>query len=256
MTINENPSGLPEQETTSPTAAVLCDGETWAKTGADWESPREIRAWGDLRDLAAERGGATLFDLADLPTGLTEEQKGAIRSIESKFLARGGISTEIRNAFPEAFGDDLVTAKWRPGDPDEKMTDLLRVAEMDGAHTVAKHREVTFSGPVEVRRDTYDDPYLAFGGAGYRHGVWPFHPGWTITATAPKPADPTGGDPVVRASLVAFVDDKQCIFFRAQDGRWSKACDTERGMWDTGQLIDVKRLSAETIAELMGGEQA
>ena len=252
MTINENPSGLPEQEPTSPTAAVLCDGETWAKTGADWESPREIRAWGDLRDLAAEMGGATLFDLADLPTGLTEEQKGAIRSIESKFLARGGISTEIRNAFPEAFGDDLVTAKWRPGDPDEKMTDLLRVAEMDGAHTVAKHREVTFSGPVEVRRDTYDDPYLAFGGAGYRHGVWPFHPGWTITATAPKIADPTGGDPVVRASLVDFVDDKQYIFFRAQDGRWSQACDPERGMWDTGQLIDVKRLSAETIAELMG----
>ena len=88
MTINENPSGLPEQETTSPTAAVLCDGETWAKTGADWESPREIRAWGDLRDLAAERGGATLFDLADLTTGLTEVQKGAIRSIESKFFTR------------------------------------------------------------------------------------------------------------------------------------------------------------------------
>ena len=83
-----HPSGLPKQEPTSPTAAVLCDGETWAKTGADWESPREIRAWGNLRDLAAERGGATLFDLADLTTGLTEEQKGAIRSIESKFFTR------------------------------------------------------------------------------------------------------------------------------------------------------------------------
>ena len=88
MTINENPSGLPEQEPTSTTAVVLCAEEAWVKTGADWESPREIRAWGDLRDLAAEMGGATLFDLADLPTGLTEEQKGAIRSIESKFFTR------------------------------------------------------------------------------------------------------------------------------------------------------------------------
>ena len=110
MTINENPSGLPEQEPTSPTAAVLCDGETWAKTGADWESPREIRAWGDLRDLAAERGGATLFDLADLPTGLTEVQKEAVRSIESKFLARGIVYLVVTLFLIGVFLDELEEA--------------------------------------------------------------------------------------------------------------------------------------------------
>ena len=52
-TTTNHPSSLPEQEPTSPTAVVLCDGETWAKTGADWESPREIRAWGDLRAALA-----------------------------------------------------------------------------------------------------------------------------------------------------------------------------------------------------------
>ena len=90
MTINENPSGLPEQEPTSPTAVVLCAGEAWVNTG-NWESLSEIRAWGDLRDLAAKRGGATLYDLADLTTGLTEVQKEAVRSIESKFLTRGAL---------------------------------------------------------------------------------------------------------------------------------------------------------------------
>ena len=161
--------------------------------------------------------------------------------------------TDIRNDIPEAFADDLVTAKWKYGYSDEKRTELLRVARMEGAHAVAVADGVTYSGAVsEVSEVSLD--HIIIGGAGLTLPLWRI--GWTITATAPKPADPTGGDPVVRASLVAFVDDKQYIFFRAQDGRWSKACDPERGMWDTGQLTGIERLSAQTIAELMGGEQA
>ena len=251
MTTTDHPSSLPEQEPTSPTVAVLCDGEAWAKTGDDWESPRHFCSWGGLRNLAAERGGATLFDLANLPAGLTEAQKEAVRSIENKFLARGGISTEIRKTFPEAFADDLVTATWKS---DEKLAELLRVTEMEGAHAVAERDGVTYSGPAKVRRDAVGT--LTIGDAGAPYHIWLYCPGWTITVTAPKPADPTGGDPVVMASLVAFVDYKKCIFFRAQDGRWSRACDSERGMWDTAELADIERLSAQTIAELMGGEQA
>ena len=249
-----HPSGLPEKEPTSPTVAVLCDGEAWAKTGDYWESPRHFCSWGSLRNLAAERGGATLFDLSDMPTGLTEAQKEAVRSIESKFLARGGISTEIRNAFPEAFADDLVTVKWKSGDSDDVWAELLRVARMDGAHAVAECHGVTYSGPV----DAAHSDHIAIGRTSTGRSALALTPwvDWTITVTAPKPADPTGGDPVVRASLVAFVVDKKCIFFRAQDGRWSRGCGSERGMWGTSGLTDIERLSAQTIAELMGGEQA
>ena len=143
-----------------------------------------------------------------------------------------------------------MTAKWKYGYSDEKRTELLRVARMEGAHAVAVADGVTYSGAVSE----VDVDRIIIGGAGLTLPLWQI--GWTITATAPKPADPTGGDPVVRASIVAFVDDKQYIFFRAQDGRWSKACDPERGMWDTGQLTGIERLSAQTIAELMGGKQA
>ena len=193
MTINENPSGLPEQEPTSTTAVVLLNGEAWLRTGIDqWESLFDADSWASLRVEAAEKGGATLFDIADLPAGLTGVQKGAVRGAAECFNCAK--CHALRDAFPKVFADDLEVAEWKPGDPDEKLTDLLRVAEMNGAHTVAKHREVAFSGPVEVRRDTYDDPYLAFGGAGYRHSVWPFHPGWTITATVPKIAVEPGAD--------------------------------------------------------------
>ena len=250
MTTTDHPSGLPEQEPTSPTVAVLCDGGAWAKTGDDWESPSHFCSWGGLRNLAAERGGANLFDLADLPTGLTEAQKEAVRSTESKFLAGGGISTEIRNAFPEAFADDLVTVKWKSGDSDEKLAELLRVTEMEGAHAVAECHGVTHSGPAKVRRGAVET--LSIGDAVAPYHIGFYYPGWTITVTAPKPADPTGGDPVVRASLVTCIVEK-CIFFRAQDGRWSTACDSERGMWDTSRLAEIERLSAQTIAELMGG---
>ena len=249
MTTTNHPSSLPEQEPTSPTAVVLCDGEAWANTGGDWESQSQLFSWGDLRKIAAERGGATLFDLADLPTGLTEAQKEAVRSAESKFLAGGRISKEIRNAFPEVFADDLVTVKWKSGGD---TAELLRVAEMEGAHAVAVVDGVTHSGSVKVRHAS-GYPYLAIGGAGAQRSVWFYGPGLTITVTAPKPADPTGGDPVVRASIAAFADDKKCIFFRAQDGLWSRGCDSERGMWDTSELADIERLSAQTIAELMGG---
>ena len=251
MTTTNHPSSLPEQEPTSPTAVVLCDGATWAKTGAGWESPGHYCSWGGLRNLAAERGGATLLDLAYLTTGLTEAQKEAARSTESKFLAGGRISKEIRNAFPEAFADDLVTVKWKSGDSDEKLAELLRVTEMEGAHAVAEGHGATHSGPAKVRRDAVET--LAIGDAVAPYHIWFYDPGWTITVTAPKPADPTGGDPVVRASLVAFVDYKKCIFFRAQDGRWSRECGSERGMWGTAELAEIGRLSAQTIAELMGG---
>ena len=243
MTINENPSGLPEQEPTSPTAAVLCDGETWAKTGADWESPREIRAWGDLRDLAAERGGATLFDLADLPTGLTEVQKEAVRSIESKFLTGGGLATDIRNALPEAFADDLVTAKWKYGYSDEKRTELLRVARMEGAHAVAVVDGVTYSGAVSE----VDVDRIIIGGAGLTLPLWQI--GWNVTATAPKPADPTA---VVVAKLVADASAKKRVLFRAEDGNWSPFRGRAEGVWMTDDLSAIERLKPETIAELMG----
>ena len=78
----------------------------------------------------------------------------------------------------------------------------------------------------------------------------------TIRTIAAMPEQPTGGDPVVRASLVTHLPSlarKKCIFFRARDGRWSRACDSERGMWGTAELADIERLSAQTIAELMGG---
>ena len=253
MTTTNHPSNLPEEEPTSHTVAVLCDGETWAKTGDDWESPRHFCSWGGLRNLAAERGGAALVDLADLPTGLTEAQKEAVRSIESKFLTRGGLATDIRNAFPEAFADDLVTATWKSGYSDAQLAELLRVAKMEGAHAVIERGGVTHSGSVWAGQGDLDgDPFLDIGTV-LPYRVWPRLYDGTITVTAPKPVDPTGGDPVVKASLVTFVDNQKCIFFRAQDGRWSRACDSERGMWDTCELVDIERLSAQTIAELMGG---
>ena len=252
MTTTNHPSGLPEQGPTSPTVAVLCDGEAWANTGDDWESQSQLFSWGDLRKLAAERGGATLFDIADLPTGLTEAQKEAVRSAESKFLAGGRISKEIRNAFPEAFADDLVTVKWKSGDSDDVWAELRRVARMDGAHVVGTHSGVTYSGLVVAAHSDHISIGCTSTGRSAL-ALTPWGVDWTITVTAPKPADPTGGDPVVRASLVTCIDYKKCIFFRAQDGRWSRACDSERGMWDTSGLAEIERLSAQTIAELMGG---
>ena len=202
----------------------------------------------------AEKGGATLFNLADLPTRLTGAQKEVIRSTESKFLTRGRISKEIRNAFPEVFADDRVTATWKSGDSDDVWAELLRVARMDGASVVGTQSGVTYSGPVfaahsshiSIGCTTTGRPALA---------ITPRGADWTITVTAPKPVDPTGGDPVVRASLVTFVDDKKCIFFRARDGRWTGVCGSERGTWGTAELAEIERLSAQTIAELMGGER-
>lgn len=41
---------------------------------------------------------------------------------------------------------------------------------------------------------------------------------------------------------------------RAEDGKWVTGRDCKFGVWTTENLIDVKRLSAQTLAELMGGE--
>ena len=197
MTTTANhPSGLPEQEPTSPAAVVLCDGATWVNTAMGWESLTQwLGAWGGLRDFAAEKGGATLFNLADLPAdlpmGLTEVKKDAIRSAWATLDARGhDVSAGVlRNAFPEAFADDRVTVTWESGDPEEKLAELLRVTEMEGAHAVAERDGVTYSGPVKVRRDAVET--LALGDAGAPYHIWLYCPGWTITVTAPKPADPT-----------------------------------------------------------------
>ena len=72
MTTTTHPSGLPEQEPTSPTAVVLCGDESWVNTAMGWESLTQwLGAWGDLRDFAARNGGATLLDLAGIPVPAT-----------------------------------------------------------------------------------------------------------------------------------------------------------------------------------------
>ena len=207
MTTTDHPSGLPEQEPTSPTVAVLCDGETWAKTGDDWESPRHFCSWGGLRNLAAERGGATLFDLADLPTGLTEVQKEAVRSIESRFLTGGGISTEIRKTFPEVFADDRVTARWKSGDSDDVWAELLRVACMDGASVVGTQSGVTYSGPVFAAHSNHISIGCTTTG-GPALAITPRGADWAITVTAPKPVEPGADipDEVVEAALDSFMN--------------------------------------------------
>ena len=250
MTTTTHPSGLPEQEPTSPTAAVLCGGEAWAKTGADWESPRELCSWGDLRDIADVSGGATLFDLADLPTGLTEVQKGAVRSMWRATEGFAETTDEADNLcalFPEAFPDDLATVTWKSGDSDEQRNELTRVAKMEGAHVTATRCGATRSGNVHhVERSirihlgaTSDEVVIDL-----RLG------GWTITVTAPKPADPTGGDPVV---LAAVIYTNKRVLFRAEDGKWSNVRGATAGVWSADSLTEIERLSAQTIAELMGG---
>lgn len=179
---------------------------------------------------------------SDLPTGLTEAQKDAVRGAAECFNCAK--CHALRDAFPSA--DVAVT--WKSGDPDEKRYELLRVARMEGAHVVADWCGVKLTGSMH---HTSTSPACLWIG----EGAWAIpmnEPDWTITVTAPKPVDPTGGDPVVRASLVYSVDNKKCIFFRAQDGWWSRACDSELGMWGTSGLAEVERLSAQTIAELMG----
>ena len=191
----------------------------------------------------------TASELADLPARLSEAQKEAVRGAAECFNCAK--CHALRDAFPEVFGDNIVTVTWKSGDPEEKLADLLRVARMEGAHAVAVVDGVTHSGSVEVRRDSFDYPYLAIGDAGVPRNVWFYDPGWTITVTAPKPADPTGGDPVVLAR--SSNPDYKRVYFLAEDGKWVTGRDYKFGVWTTENLIDVERLSAETIAELMGG---
>ena len=67
-----------------------------------------------------------------------------------------------------------------------------------------------------------------------------------------RSTEAAAGDPVVEATLGAG-DATWRVFFRAEDGKWVTGRDCKFGVWTTENLIDVKRLSAETIAELMGG---
>ena len=139
-----------------------------------------------------------------------------------------------------------MTAKWKYGYSDEKRTELLRVARMEGAHAVAVADGVTYSGAVsEVSEVSVD--HIIIGGAGLTLPLWQI--GWTITVTAPKPADPTDGDPVV---LAAVIYTNKRVFFRAEDGKWSQERGRAEGVWMTDDLSTIERLKPETIAELMG----
>ena len=253
MTTTTHPSGLPEQEPTSPTAVVLCGDESWVNTSVGWESRTQWwGAWGALRDFAAENGGATLLDIADLPTGLTGVQKEAIRSAWATLTVRGSnVSAGVlRDAFPEVFADDLVSATWESGDSYDTWADLLRVACMDGASVVGTQSGVTYSGLVFAAHS--DHISIGCTSTGRSALAIPqLGVDWTITVTAPKPADPTGGDPVVEASVVG--DATRRVFFRAEDGKWVTGRDCKFGVRTTENLRDVKRLSAQTIAELTGG---
>ena len=154
--------------------------------------------------------------------------------------------TDIRNDIPEAFADDLVTAKWKYGYSDEKRTELLRVARMEGAHAVAVADGVTYSGAVsEVSEVSLD--HISIGSARLTLPLWQI--GWNVTVAAPKPADPTGGDPVV---LAADASAKKRVLFRAEDGNWSPFRGSAEGVSMTDDLSVIERLKPETIAELMG----
>ena len=171
MTTTTHPSGLPEQEPTSPTAVVLCTGEAWVRTDIGlWESLSDADSWDSLRVNAAEKGGATLFDIA------------------------------------EAFAGDLVSAEWRSGDPDEKLTELLRVAEMEGAHVTATRHGATRSGNVHHVERSVRIHLGIFSGEvviDLRLG------GWTLTVTAPAPKSKPGADipdEVVGAAMGVLYD--------------------------------------------------
>ena len=154
--------------------------------------------------------------------------------------------TDIRNDIPEAFADDLVTAKWKYGYSDEKRTELLRVARMEGAHAVAVADGVTYSGAVsEVSEVSLD--HIIIGGAGLTLPLWQI--GWNVTATAPKPADPTGGDTVVLAASPKTGVDC-CLWSKAFTGKYSMelggfkiAPYNEPGPWLRGDELEAVMLT-------------
>ena len=179
MTINENPSGLPEQEPTSTTAVVLLNGEAWVKTGADWESLGHLCSWGDLRNLAAERGGATLFDLADLPTGLTEVQKEALSDGTKQWRLHGkrhrtdGPAIEWADGSKQWYLNDKrhrtdgPAIEWADGSKqwwlDDKLhrTDGPAVERADGSKTWLLHGLLhRTDGPAFERADGYKEWYV------------------------------------------------------------------------------------------------
>ena len=146
---------------------------------------------------------------------------------------------------------DLVTATWDPCDPDASPSELLRVAEMEGAHVTATRYGATRSGNVHhVERSVR----IHLGIISDEVVIDLLLGGWTITATAPKPADPTGGDSVVLALVADEI--KKRVIFRAEDGTWAAFRGSEQGAWITSDLTEIERLSAQNIAELMGGERA
>lgn len=62
--------------------------------------------------------------------------------------------------------------------------------------------------------------------------------------------DPTGGDPVIMAALAK--GGSVSIFYRCEDGSWSRSFNREKGSWLTEDLYDVRRLRPDTIADLTG----
>ena len=128
-----------------------------------------------------------------------------VRVICDDGLVDGWDGGVFRVACPEAFADDLVTAEWRSGDPDEKLTELLRVAEMEGAHVTATRYGATRSGNVHHVERSVRIHLGIFSGAvviDLRLG------GWTITVTAPKPMRPGADipDEVVGAAMGVLYD--------------------------------------------------
>ena len=161
MTTTNTKSRLPEQEPDRRTTLVLCDGEMFISVGARkedcWESiSKAPMSWIKLCDFAASCDRATLVDLADLPTGLTEVQKGAIRSAVE--YSSGGDFDPLMSAFPEVSSDDLEIAKRESG---KGTDDLIRVASMDGARMHNTDWTVTVTAPKPVNRTGVDPVVLA-----------------------------------------------------------------------------------------------
>ena len=125
-----------------------------------------------------------------------------VRVICDDGLVDGWDGGVFRVACPEAFADDLTTATWESGNSVEKRNELVRVAEMEGAHVTATRYGATRSGNVHHVDRSVRIHLGIFSGEvviDLRLG------GWTLTVTAPKPVGPGADipDEVVEAAVEA-----------------------------------------------------
>ena len=128
-----------------------------------------------------------------------------VRVVGDNGLVDGWGGSNFRVACPEAFADDLTTATWESGNSVEKRNELVRVAEMEGAHVTATRYGATRSGNVHHVERSVRIHLGIFSGAvviDLRLG------GWTITVTAPKPMRPGADipDEVVGAAMGVLYD--------------------------------------------------